>query len=333
METIGFLPLLWWSIGAASLVGAGVYLYMEYQAYLLRTAVSGIPGGLRFTSRLFVVEARYGAKQLVVQASNAQYKRHALPDGDEVLQTGAVTATLPAAGLQMQVFRMAVKSANADASAATGLCKIVFTASDELKMRASNSSVGEHAVLRLEGIPPPIANDFQTFANTLQTWLDKVEHGLKMEIEAARLREEEQARAKEAAERAAQAQQAAELVLTDAQREASAATQIAAWRAAAGFQGSATEVSIEPNGKIKWFVDLESRGRIILHANNRTFSGSLQGATVGILGDELEVGVRDDYWTEDDPIMTTFRILGGAAPDVRRAWKERLDMLVQSLGT
>jgi hypothetical protein len=332
METIEFVPLLGWSLGAASLVGACIYLFMEYQAYMLRTAVSGIPGGLRFTSRLFVAEARYGAKQLVVEARNAQYRRQPLPEGVEAVQMGAVTATLPAAGLQMQVFRMVDKGAGTDAPQATGWCKIVFTASDELKMQASHSKVGERAVLRLEGVPAPIANDFQAFANTLQTWLAKVEHGLKMEIEAARLREEEEVRAKEKAEREAQALQAADAVLSDAQREAQAATQIAAWRASAGFKGTATEVSIEPNGQIRWFVDLEPAGRVILHANQRTFSGSLKGAFVGALGGELEVGVRDDYWTEDEPRLVTFRIMGGASADVRRAWKERLDILVQSLG-
>ncbi len=332
MESIGFLPLLWWSLGAASLVGACFYLYMEYQAYLLRTQVSGIPGGLRFTSRLLVAEARYAAKHLVVEARNAHYKRRPLPEGNEVLKTGEVTATLPAAGLQMQVFRMVEKDGVSGAPKDTGLCSIVFTASDELKMQASHTSVGERAELRLEGIPASVAADFQTFANTLQAWLDKVEHGLKMEIEAARLREEAAARAKEKAERDALAAQAANVVLSDEQREARAAEQIAKWREAAGFTGNATEVSIEPNGDIRWFIDLGLGGRVTLHANNRTFSGSLRGAAVKGLGGELELGVRDDYWTEDEPILATFRILGGASPDIRRAWNERLDILVQSLG-
>ena len=328
MGTIELLPLLWWSLGAAGLVGAGVYLYMEYQAYLLRTSVSGIPGGLRFTSQPFVVEARYGAKQVVVEARNGQYKRQPLPEGEETLETGSVTATLPAAGLQMRMFRMVEKGTDADEPKCTGVCRIVFAASDALKMQVSHASVGERAELRLEGVPPRVANDFQAFANTLQTWLDKVEHGLRMEIEAVRLREEEEARAKAQAERDALA---AEAALSDADRASLAETQIAAWRAAAGFKGTTTEVSIDPDGQISWFIDLEPGGRVILHANKRTFSGSLKGAFVGSLGGELEVGVRDDYWTEDQP-LSTFRILGGASPDLRRAWKERLDLLVQNLG-
>jgi hypothetical protein len=335
MENIGFLPLLWWSLGAASLVGACVYLYVEYQAYLLRTSVSGITGGLRFTSRLFVAEARYGAKQFVVEARNAQYTRCPLPQGSDVLKTGAVTATLPAAGLKVQVFRMMEKGAASDASKDTGWCSIVLTASDELMMQASHTSVGERAVLRLDRVPASIAADFQSFSNTLQAWLGKVEHGLKMEIEAARLREEEAARAKEKAERDAQAAQAtlaASAVLSDEQREARAAEQIAKWRESAGFTGNSSEVSVAPNGDIRWFIDLGLGGRVTLHANSRTFSGNLKGAEIKSLGTEVELGVRDEYWTEDEPHLAIFRILGDASPDVRRAWSERLEMMVQSLG-
>jgi hypothetical protein len=35
--------------------------------------------------------------------------------------------------------------------------------------------------------------------------------------------------------------------------------------------------------------------------------------------------VRDDYWTEEDRVMTSFRLFDGLPPDGRRAWKERLE--------
>ena len=54
----GFFPLLWWALGGASVLGAVVYLFMEYQAYLLRTSVTSVPGGLRFTAQGFSVESR-----------------------------------------------------------------------------------------------------------------------------------------------------------------------------------------------------------------------------------------------------------------------------------
>ena len=50
MELTGFLPLLWWALGGAAVLGACFYLYVEYQAYLLRTSVTSVPGGLRFVA-------------------------------------------------------------------------------------------------------------------------------------------------------------------------------------------------------------------------------------------------------------------------------------------
>ncbi len=331
MDSIGFLPLLWWALGLALVLGAGVYGYMEYNAYLLRTQVSGIPGGLRFFSQVLEVDALYGPKHLVVKTRNGELKRKPLPEGDEAVQTGALTVTLPAPGMQIQVFRIVEREDAGEKPNETGYSSIVFNASDELTMRATQQPKGERAVLRLDGVPAPIALDFQRFANGLQTWLGKIEHGLKREIDEQRQREEAEAKAAARAAAAAKAAQNPDAVLTDEQREALAAEQIATWRAAAGFKGNATEVSIDPNGAIRWFIDLDPTGRIILHADHRTLNGSLLGATVTSLGGELEVAVRDDYWTEDDPRLVAFRILGGASPDLRRAWKERLDILVQHL--
>lgn len=335
MDTIGFLPLLWWAFVVAVVVGGGIYLFIEYQAYLMRTRVDGIPGGLRFTSRIFVVEARYGAKQLVVQTANGDFRRQPLPKGDETVQLGSLTATLPAAGLTFQVFRMVEKSDDPDAPNETGISNIVFNASDAMTLSAQNQTGGERYVLRLNGVPSMIANDFQRFANGLHTWIDKIESGLKAEIDARRQQEEQEAKAAAAAAKAAAKAGAAGVsnaVLTDEQRQIMVDAQIATWRETAGFKGNASEVSVEPNGVIRWFIDLDPTGRVILSADKRMFHGNLKGATVTSLGGELEISVRDDYWTEQEPQLVVFRILGGASPDVRRAWKERLELVVQSMG-
>jgi hypothetical protein len=52
---------------------------------------------------------------------------------------------------------------------------------------------------------------------------------------------------------------------------------------------------------------------------------------VTALTGELEIGVRDDYWTEDDPQLLKFRILAGSTPENRLAWKERLEILIRGL--
>jgi hypothetical protein len=106
--------------------------------------------------------------------------------------------------------------------------------------------------------------------------------------------------------------------------------QIAHWRQVAGFSGN-SEVGYAENGKIDWFIDLDPRGRITLHADRRTIHTTLLGATVSSLAGELEVGVRDDYWSEAEPELKSFRLFKGAHSDVRRAWKERLEILCDKL--
>jgi hypothetical protein len=51
----------------------------------------------------------------------------------------------------------------------------------------------------------------------------------------------------------------------------------------------------------------------------------LRGAKIVSLGSELEVSVRDDYWTEEEPTLSRFQILQGIPPNERRTWKDRLE--------
>ena len=88
---------------------------------------------------------------------------------------------------------------------------------------------------------------------------------------------------------------------------------------------------VGPGGKVVWFVDLEPTGKVILHSNGKTFHGSLKGAKITSLAGELEVGVRDALWSEDEPALSNFYIMAGAKSEVRLAWKERLEILIRSL--
>ena len=156
-----------------------------------------------------------------------------------------------------------------------------------------------------------------------------MEQQLEAQIAAQRQREQEEAAA--ALVLQIDPKEDTSLPLSETEREARASAQIEKWRAAAGFKGTSTEVSFDARGQIVWAIDLNPTGRVILHANKRTFYGSLIGASVVGIGTELEISVRDDYWTEEDPRLVAFRVLGGTAPENRRAWKERLDILIQSL--
>ena len=324
-----FFPLLWWALGGATVLGAGVYSYMEYQTYLLRTNVISVPGGLRFTAQGFSVEVRHSAKEIKVITRNGEYARQALPAGDEEQQKGDLTVSLDAIGLQIEVSRISVKDGEEGDAVPTGFSRIVFAASDEKLRKSQGKLASERSQLKLDRVPDTIATDFQQFANGLRAWIDKIEHQLEVQLAAQRQREQEAAAAAMALE--IDPVENTSMPLSEADREIRATAQIDKWRAAAGFKGTSTEVSFDARGQIVWLIDLHPTGRVILHANKRTFYGSLMGASVVGIGTELEISVRDDYWTEEDPRLVTFRVLGGTAPENRRAWKERIEILIQSL--
>lgn len=326
----GFFPLLWWTLGGATALGAAVYLFLEYQAYMLRTKVINIPGGLRFVAQGFAVEVRHKAKEILVLAKDGSYKRQALPDGEDEVQTGAISVTLAAAGLRIEVARISVKEGEEGNAIPTGLSRIVLVSSDEPLRAAQGKKPSVRSELILKQVPDPIAADFQQFSNGLRAWIDKIEQRLAADLAAQRQREEEAAT--EAAGLAAAALDDVPAVQTEEERRARADAQLEKWRKAAGFKGSSTELSFDERGRIVWLIDLDPAGRVILHAANRTFHGSLKGATVTGIGAEMEISVRDDYWSDEDPRLVSFRVLTGTAPEVRRAWKERLDILIQSLG-
>lgn len=325
----GFLPLLWWTLGGAAIIGVGIFMYLEYQTYLLRTSVVSVPGGLRFVAHGFSVESRHGTKEIKVVTKNGRYLRQALPHGDEEVQSGALTVTLAAVGLQIEVARHSVADADGSAATLTGFSRIVLMACDEKLRQAQGKTATERAELRLDSVPNRIAHDFQQFANGLRAWIDKVEQQLTAQLVAQRKREAEEAASVLAV--AIDPGEDQSVPLSEADREARAGAQIDKWRTAAGFKGTSTEVSFDERGQIVWLIDLEPTGRVILHANKRTFHGSLKGATVTGMGNEIEVAVRDDYWSEDDPRPVSFKVLGGTNPESRRAWKERLEIVIQSL--
>ena len=87
----------------------------------------------------------------------------------------------------------------------------------------------------------------------------------------------------------------------------------------------------DPKGRVVWFVDLAGDGRITLHADKHTVHTTLRGASVEAILGELEVGVRDAHWTENDTELRTFRILRGRSAEERRAWRERMEIMRNSL--
>lgn len=307
----GQLDWLWWTLGLAFVATVAIYLYVELQAYWARTAVLKTPGGHRFQAHGWSVDMLRKTGKVRIKARHAHYSQQAHGDQPAMDKSGSLDVTFEALGLRIETNRMVRVLANPgpgqDAQVPTGSFSIAFNGTEE------------HAVLRLNHMSARVTDSFASFAKQLQVWVERLEQqrAAQLEAEAAAKREAEEAAAKR------EAAKAKNKVASMTPEE-----QVALWRKKAGFSGSSSEIGLDGKGGIEWFVDLDPGGRITLHSNRRTAHTSLRGATITSLGGELEVTVLDAE-SGGDPV--SFQILKGMPPDVRRAWKERLEILRDSL--
>ena len=324
-----FSTVLWWSLGGVAVFVGGFLLYLEYGAMQLRTRVQPVPGGLRFVAHDFSVESLTSARELKVKAGkNARYHREHKVLGETEDKIAPLNVTLPLAGLRIEVMRLSLKSPEEGAApAATGFSRILITSSDELLNTLQGRPPGARTELRLDRVHDRIAEDFNRFANGVHFAVEKVEKQLLAQAEA-----EAALPPPPSAEDLAAAAEADAAAQAPIDPKARAEEQLAQWRAAAGFTGTHTDYALDEVGKIAWLIDLDPAGRVILHANQRSFYGSLRGASVTVLASDMEVSVRDAYWTKEDPRLVAFRIMAGKPMDEQRAWKQRLGKAIDSLG-
>lgn len=308
--------------GALLVIAVCVFMLVELRARTLRTRVIDVPGTLRFEAHTFSLEVKVTAKQIEVHVNEGILTRHPLAGGPDDVKHGLLNVTLPAPGLTISVKPSQPAPLDGqDRPRATGLYSITLQATDALINGAKKLPGGHETALEITKIPEPVAKRFEVFSNRVQIWADKMERRLQADVDELTRKEEDAARKEQEATTIAQS--AAE---AGAQTGLELANdQVERWRQAAGFRGVYSEVSIAANGRVRWFIDLTDDGRITVHANNRTIHTSLLGAS--FLPDklDLQILVRDDYWTEEDRAMTSFRLFEGLPPDDRRVWKERLE--------
>jgi hypothetical protein len=321
MNALVFLVLI---VGLAAL-GWLVWFYMQQNAKLLATRTEEIAEGLRFEAHLFSVEMHQAAKCVKVSAQPGSMKVAILQAGGaEHQHAGVSDLRLPADGLGVNVLRTPVASDGRKATQPTNTFDIVFNATGVFGAEPEAHGLASNAVVRLQGLPEPVARDFQAFASRLTIWADKVTkfaaqdkaQALQAAQDAAAAALEAQAKAEAAAAQAASAEE--ETGSLDL------AGQIAKWRKTAGFSGQYSEVSTHNKGGINWFIDLVPDGRITLHGHKRTVFTTLHGATITALPKAIEIGVRDEFWSDGDPLMV-FQVLDGSPPNERRQWQEWLE--------
>lgn len=321
----------------ALLVGAGLYFYMDIQAREIRTEVVPAEDGPCFIAKDFSVEVQRTAKCVIVKANRAAMSIKAIDSGLMTEKSGQIEVKLPAAGLGMDVLNNPRVNGATGSAGSAGKCSIRITASDEKTLALKPVAGGQAWVISLASIALPVALDFEKFAGRVQVWVQKVEHLLEIELKEKERKQEEQAKAAEqeqllASAKAGMGNLSPDAELTDEQREAVAAVMIDKWRKDAGFAGEHSKVSIDSQGRIDWFIDLCEDGRITLHNDARTIHTTLHGAIIVPMDHEMEIGVRDEYWTEEDSSLRFYRVLKGVPVPERRAWQERLEIICGSLG-
>ena len=324
-----FLTLI---VGAVVVVGIAAYLYIEHQARILRTRVVNLQSGMRFEAHGFSMEVKRTTKQVVIQTRAGQRAQPPAQGAAGNAQAGPMEATFAAAGLQIEVARNRVEP-GALSAGSSSMCTIILRGTEAQTPADKPLPEGHRSVVMVGQVPELVAIRFNDFAARVRVWIEKIEHRLEFERIARARQEEEAAQAAEAEKLRAQtlAGKAADEPLTEAEKEALVTAQIAKWRQAAGFTGTSTEISKDPEGRVAWFIDLANDGRVTLHSDKRTIHSTLRGATIEVVGGEIEIGVRDDYWTEEEPALRYFRVFKGLSSDARRAWKERLELVRASM--
>ena len=56
----------------------------------------------------------------------------------------------------------------------------------------------------------------------------------------------------------------------------------------------------------------------------RTVFTTLHGASIRALPKAIEIGVRDEFWSDGEPLIM-FEVLQGSPPNERRNWMELLE--------
>ena len=298
-------------LGAAAVVG---YAVIEFIAWRERSETVSVPAGFRFVARRLQVELQRSKERVVVLTDGGHFVRKASPTQEASDTTGPMTVVLEAMGLRIHLTPQMLPPSGSLPERPSGLYTLGF------------DNPESHSRLDVPDIPARVANNFSLFASQLTLWIEKLE---------AR-RAQEQAAAQAAAESAAAAAAAeAEALAAKAEKEAASNlapdAQVALWRKNAGFSGTSSEIGLDDRGKIAWFIDLDPSGRITLHGGERTVHTSLEGAEIASVGGELEIGVRDEFWTAQAPKLVRFRVLKGRSPDERRAWRERMEILRNQL--
>lgn len=308
-------PLFFAVVTFAILVSLGL-LFFEMYLRSQRTQVFQVPGGLNFVAQKFSVQFLRTQKEVRVQCARGVLRSAgASPKPDPV---GRAQCTFAAVGFRAEVRESVTRTPDQAGPVLTGYSEISLQGADD-------------SGLTIQQVNAAVAADFFAFYRQVHHWIEKLEQRLERERVTKLRAQDEATQTQKLAELMAQLAPPVGVPPSLAHCEAVSAAQIALWRRSAGFHGQHSAWQADAKGLVLWFVDLAADGRITLHADKRTLHGTLQGASITSMGDDLQVGLRDAYWTDQTPELRNFRLLRGRGSEERRVWKERLEVIKNGL--
>lgn len=188
--------------GALLVIGLCLLVLIELKVRTLRTRVIDEAGTLRFEAHTFSVEVLLSTQQVKVQASKGRLTRTPLNGGMNQTEEGPVDAILPALGLTIDVSSPKPPPLH---KARLGKAKphyaMVLHASDALTHGAKELPGGYSTVLEITELPAQVAQRFESFANRIHIWTDKLAQRLKQEQEAKAEKEKAAALAEQRAQK------------------------------------------------------------------------------------------------------------------------------------
>ena len=145
---------VFWVLGPILVLVAAGFAWAEYQAHVLKTKITTLDSGLRFTAHGWSVEVQRANQKVEVHTRHGLYTQEPLDGGPQKTQHGSLTVSLQAPGLQI-----ALKPGKDD-----GWRTVRF-----------ESTGTERLVLLIEHVPLPVAEGFNLFAGQVRLWVEKLE--------------------------------------------------------------------------------------------------------------------------------------------------------------
>jgi len=303
------------------LVGAGLLLWLEYEAYMRHTSVQKLPNGLKFKSQFFELTVDHEAQSLTLKAKQGRLQ-HTGADGQTLAsRSGPIECGFAAIGFRLEVAKLVYQEGESDGDPpAAGLCQVNLTAQDTPHLD-TEGPVPPTTLLEvhLALMPHQVGTDLLSFYSGVRRWVAKLEEHQGAELATARV-----AAAKE--ERKRLEQEARER--SRAKKAEISKAQIEHWRQVAGFTGEHSALGTTGSGAIEWYIETTTDGRAIIHSEGKTFIGSLAGGSATVIDDHLEVKVRDEYWDPiASPALSRLAVLTLENTDVLRQWRDRIEQL------